>query len=348
MGIFNRLKKALSGHSENDFPSDYVDDDGKFYVLTEPRNFTRSSVKGLFRSYKLADGFCTTWRHFIVARSWNGELRYRIDGFGRSIAVSPDMSKIVSSNDSQELAIFDSKTGKLVHSAISDEYLGDFLWTKNGHIISTDSVSIFVMDTELKLLKIIKRGNDCDFRFISGICADPNSESHIVVLDANEGKLFRIDFTTGEIVSSVKCIGGNELFYSEVHKTYWISSSYRVCTFDSNLNERMDLSYSIKKGVKHQGSEEDSYDLWTPLPVLSPNGSYFLVNDQSALLKLISALEDNKCFRTFNRDLLDFVYAILWEDDDHFVALLDDYRTVRLNIRGTNYLFDEKDSERAY
>jgi len=95
--------------------------------------------------------------------------------------------------------------------------------------------------------------------------------------------------------------------------------------------------------VRFVGQSEHSYTAWTPLPVQSPNGDLFLVNDKSGLLHLVSARRDSTCYKVFNWDLVDYAYAMIWEDDDNFVVILDNYKVIKVNTRGMEPIFEQSD-----
>lgn len=345
MGFFKRLKSNFLDIVEAEFPEDYVDDGKAYHIIPEPHDFTYSSVKGDFRLARLANGFCSSWKKFIVSRDWDGNLLYTINGYGRSVAVSPDKTKIVTSSQHKEIAVFDAKTGELIDSGKTDIYVSDLVWTKNDFIIGSNSDEILVLDTACSLVRSIKQSDGSDFDFIAGICLHGQNENHIAVIESNGNRVSIIDFQTEEIVKTKELRNSDELFYSEENQKYWIPFERKnyIMTLDEDLEELNKLYYEGKKGVKHSGQDEDdlSCTAWTTLPALSPDGRRFLVNDRSGLLMLISAHSDDECYRTFTRDIIDYAYAMIWQDNDHFVALLDNYRTVKVNIRGKEMLFNK-------
>lgn len=347
MSFFKRFKSNFLDIVEKEFPEDYVDDGQEYHIIPEPYDFTYSSVKGDFRLARLSSGFCASWKEFMISRDWDGNVLYTIEGYGRSVAVSPDETKIVASNDHNDIAIFDAKTGERITEAVTTAYISDLVWTKNDFIIGTNSDEIFVMNTALDRVKTIKQLDGNDFDYISGICLHRENENYIAVLEANGKRVSILNFQTEEVVKTKELRSSGELFYSEENQKYWIPFEHKnfILTLDEDLEEIKRLYYEGKSGVKHSGQDEDDYSCtaWTTLPVLSPNGRRFLVNDRSGLLHLISAHMDDECYRIFNRNLIDYAYAMIWQDDDHFVALLDNYKVVKVNIRGLEPIFTKRD-----
>ncbi|WP_420570849.1 hypothetical protein [Kordia sp.] len=348
MSFFKRLKSSFLDIVEEEFPEDYVDDGKEYHIIPEPYDFTYSSVKGDFRLARLSNGFCASWKNFIISRDWDGNKLYTIRNYGRSVAISPDKTKLVTSSQNKGIAIFDAKTGDLIDSGNTEDFVSDLVWTKNNFIVGTNSDAIFVLDTECNPVRTIKQKDGSDFDFISGITLHAENESYITVLESNGNRISIINFETEEIVKTKELRNSGELFYSEAHQKFWIPYERKefVLTLDEDLEEVKRLYYTGKKGVKHSGQDENDYSCtaWATLPALSPNGRRFLVNDRSGLLMLISAHSDDECYRTFTRDVIDYAYAMLWQDDDHFIALLDNHRVVKVNIRGKEHIFHRTDS----
>lgn len=347
MSFFNRLKNIISDITEDEFPKDYVDDGNEYHLISEPHDFTYSSVKGDFRLDRLANGFCASWKKFIVSRDWAGNALYTIDGFGRSVAVSPDKTKIVSTSDDKEIAIFNAQNGNMIASANTDYYISHLVWTKNGYIVGSNADKIFIFDLDCTLIKTIDQLNGNDFEFLSGVCLHRKNDDYITVLESNGDRVSIINFKTGETVKTKEVQNSGELFYSEENQIFWIPFEHRnfVLTLNEELNEIKRHYYNGKSGVKSSRQANDhSCTAWATIPALSPNGKRFLVNDRSGLLHLISANSEELTYRTFNRNLIDYAYAMIWEDDNHFVALLDNYRVVKANIRGTEPLFLKRDN----
>ncbi len=108
--------------------------------------------------------------------------------------------------------------------------------------------------------------------------------------------------------------------------------------------ERKGLPFKGKHGVRfaNQSPNDISYHRWISLPSLNPSRQFFLVNDNSGLLWLIDAHTGDQR-RVFSRYYLNYVYATLWLDDEHFIALLEDGYVLKMNIRGKEPLFKQQD-----
>ncbi|WMX14049.1 hypothetical protein [Aureispira sp. CCB-E] len=331
------------------YPNDYVDDGEEYHVIPEEYKFTYSSVKGDFRLHRLNNGFCASWKTFIVARDWDGNQLYRINGYGRSVALSPDKTKLAASSKNKSIAIFDAATGEMIGEPVyGDAYLSDLLWTNNGHILANNSDKIFVMNEQGELEYSFGKPEGGDFDFIDGLCLSRYDNEHVIIAESNSKRLSKLNFKTKEIIHEVvHRFQMSEVFSNPKNNEYWIvkdtNGKIKIHRFDAHLEHDYTVDFQGKRGVRFVGQAEHSCTAWTPLPALSPDGTQFLVNDQSGLLYLMSARRDSKCHRIFNRDLVDYAYAMIWEDDDNFVAILDNYRVIKVNTRGTEPLFTQSD-----
>lgn len=348
MSFFTRFKNNFKDIAESEFPKDYIDDGNDYHFIPEAYEFTYSSVKGDFRLVRLANGFCASWKKFMVCRDWDGNVLYTISGYGRSVAVSPDKTKIVASNDDKEIAIFDAKDGTLIASATTTTFISDLVWAKNDYIVGANFEEIFIFDSNCSYIKSIDQVNGKQFEFISGLCLHRKNDNYITLLESNGDRISTINFITGETIKIKEEFNNYDgLFYSEENQVYWIPFENQnfVLTLNEDLEEINKHHYDGKKGVKVIGDSKSNHSCtaWATLPELSPDGRRFLVNDRSGLLSLISANSEDWCYRTFNRNLIDYAYAMIWEDNNHFVALLDNYRVIKVNIRGTEPLFLKRD-----
>ncbi|MFK7747714.1 MAG: hypothetical protein AB8B65_04950 [Kordia sp.] len=81
------------------------------------------------------------------------------------------------------------------------------------------------------------------------------------------------------------------------------------------------------------------------LAILETNENHISIIDFQSEEIITREIQNNgeECYRTFTRNLIDYAYAMIWEDDNHFVALLDNYRVVKVNIRGTEPIFSKRD-----
>lgn len=338
-----------SSNQAEAFPNDYIEDGEEYHVIPEEYKFTYSSYVGDFRLHRLNNGFCASWKTFIVARDWDGKELYRIDGYGRSVALSPDRTKLVASSNNKSIAIFDAATGEMIGEPVSsDVYLSDLLWTNNGHIVANNSNKIFVMDESGALEYSFGKPEGGDFDFISGLCLSRYDKDHIIFAESNSKRLSKVNFKTKEIIHEVEHrFQMSEVFSNPKNNEYWIvkqlNRSVKIHLFDAELEHRTTIEHEGKRGVRFVGQAEHSCTAWATLPALSPDETKFLMNDQSGLLYLISAGRDNACYRIFNRDLVDYAYAMIWEDDHNFVVILDNYKVIKVNTRGTEPIFAESD-----
>jgi len=205
-----------------DYPNNYVDDGEEYHVIPEAYDFTYSSVKGDFRLHRLNNGFCASWKTFIVARDWDGNEFYRINGYGRSVVLSPDKTKLTASSKNKSIAIFDAITGEMIGAPVyGDAYLSDLVWTNNGHIIAADSSKIFVMNESGELEYSFGKPEGGDFDFIDGLCLYPYDGEHIVIAESNSERLSKINFKTKEIIHEVEHeFRMSEVFSSSNNKEY--------------------------------------------------------------------------------------------------------------------------------
>jgi WD40 repeat protein len=345
-------ESVLEEHANNqaeEYPNDYTDDGEEYHVIPEAYDFTYSSYTGDFRLHRLNNGFCASWKTFIVARDWDGNEMYRINGYGRSVILSPDKTKLAASSKNKSIAIFDAATGEMIGEPVYGEaYLSDLLWTKNGHIIANNSDKIFVMD-ELGVLQYsFGKPEGGDFDFISGLCLFRYDNDQIIIAEGNSKRLTKVNFKTKEIIHEVEHrFQMSEVFSNHKNNEFWIvkdtNGVIKIQLFDAELEHQTTIEHKGKRGVRFVGQTEHSCTAWASLPALSPDETKFLMNDQSGLLYLISAGRDNACYRIFNRDLVDYAYAMIWEDDNNFVVILDNYKVIKVNTRGMEPIFTQSD-----
>lgn len=330
-------------------PIDCVDDGMPYHVLPEKRVFMTNSVKGDFRLYAMPTGFCANWYNKIVARSTDGTVRWKLEGWGRCMAICPGATKFAAVQG-QTLCIFNAATGTALQEPIELDFFLDFLiWKDNHRIIGTDSENIYVFTDTGKLVNIVDNAIEKG-GFIGGLCPDQRYNNRVTILDVNHHKLKKIDTSRNKVISELYADYAEQLFCSQ--DAHWIWTTVIDGTTleeikilnNRNLREKYGFSTEGKKGVRFatQQFNDQSFHSWVALPDRSPDGQFFLVNDNSGQLRLIDA-QIGSLRRIFSRELLDFVHAVLWLDDEHFVVMLEGGLIAKMSIHKKELIFKHKD-----
>lgn len=347
--LYKRIKDFFAVVFAEDIRNDYMDDGRPYHILSAERDFLQTSVKGDFRLHRLQNSFCALWRDQLVARSDDGTLRWRLEGWGRCMAVSPEKTQFVTVKG-QQIGVFNAATGNPTSPPSDlDHYLDYLIWANNKRIIGAAGKWILVFDEDAKLLY----KTDClleENGFISGCCADPAEPHVITLLDFNNQQIRKINLENEELIKMLPTDFAEQLFSSEDNRWIWTTvvngtKLEEIQIYENKkLRERKGLPFKGKYGVRfaNQSPDDISYHRWISLPSLCPNLQYFLVNDNSGLLWLIDAHTGDKR-RIFSRYYLNYVYDTLWLDDEHFIALLEDGFVVKMNIRGKKAIFKHQD-----
>lgn len=349
MQWYKKIKNFLTLLFEPDIVNDFVDDSKPYYVLAEERSFMQSSVKGDFRLYPLSDGFCACWRDCLVARNTEGLLLWKIEGWGRALAVHPE-GVIFAAVQEQSICLFNAATGNALREPVQiGVYLDFLIWIDKNRMVGSDGTILYLFNSNAEIIDVIEGAIDAQ-GFIGGISADIHNPEQLTVLDVNEHQLKKIDLKQRRVIKEKDVEYAEQLLCNPQHSWIWTTvvngtTLEEIRVYEGrSLRERFGLIFNGKKGIRfaNQGPNDMSFHSIVSLPALSPLRQHFLINDNSGLLWLIDARTGDKR-RVFRRNLLDYVYAVLWLDAEHFVAMLEGGYVAKMSVRGTELLFKEQD-----
>ena len=297
-----------------------------YHVLPERRHFRNSSVKGDFRVLPCAGGFVTTWKTEISVRNEDGSPRCRIPGWGKSMTVSPDGTRLLASNAHKGLAFFDLTTGEMVGEALSPgDWIFDTLWLADGTVVASSSDKLFIYNEAGELLRTIE---DLDGSFYaSGLAAAPTG---FFVSDGNGSRILQVD-AEGTVLSTIKIQSPSALFAGNGVLTVECHDS--IALVDPASGAVKSVPLPGKGGVRYAGQEQHSSSHFKAMPHASPDGQSVLVQDGSGALWQLGAAKGAP-MRVFTRDVADFVEDTAWVDDQHFLAVLNSGIVKKISLGG--------------
>jgi WD40 repeat protein len=346
-----KLKNFFALLLEPDIVNDFIDDGEDFYTINTEKIFTECSVKGDFRLHLIKDGFIACWRDFLVCRDHEGQVLWKLEGWGRSMAVNSDQSKFVAVS-AKRFCVFDTKTGMAISETVKTNSFVDFVvWIDKDRFITTDSKKLYLYDSACNELEVFE-GAISDDGFIGGVVPDLFNSDLVFILDVNNQKVKIIDLRQRRVIKEKTAGHAEQIIYDPNNSWVWLTIVNGTKLEEVKIYERKNLiecyafSFDGKSGVRfaNQMPKDMSFHSFVSLPSLSPNRRYFLVNDNSGLLWLLDARTGDKR-RVFKRNLLDYVFSTVWLDDEYFIAMLEDGYVAKMSIRGTKLIFKKSDFE---
>jgi hypothetical protein len=321
-----------------DIDSAAGEDLSSHYVLPERRYFRHSSVHGDFRVLLCDGGFVTTWKTEISVRNADGSQRCRIPGWGKSMAVSPDGKRLVASDASKRVAMFDLSNGEMIGDAIHPgDWIFDVLWLPGGVVLAAASDCIHVYDESGEEKASIRQIDGADF-YCGGLAASPRG---FYMTDSNGRRVVECD-TSGSVLAKSEVRSPSAIFVGTSGKIS-VECHERVAVLDGALSSVKRWELPGKKGTRFAGQDQGSYTHWKAMPKLSPDGETLLVQDGSGQLWQCNA-DSGEGVRVFARDVVDFVEDTEWVDAQHFLAVLNDGTVKKIGLDGS-VKFAQKDME---
>jgi hypothetical protein len=349
MSLVKKIKDFFSMILEQEIINDFIDDENPYYILATERTFMKCSVNGDYRLYALPKGFCASWSDRIIARDKDGQLLWKIEGWGRALAVHPEWSIIAAVKD-KTIGLFNSDTGTIIREPlVLDVFIDALVWVDNHTLVGTDGKKIYVFNASAELIDVLDLMAEED-GFIAALAPDHKNPNGLIFLDINHKLLKKIDLKTRQLLKEVELEYCDQLFFDSQSNWIWTTvvngtTLEEVIVLDSkNLEEHYGLIFNGKEGVRFadQSPNDLSYHSFVSIPSLSPLRQYFLVNDNSGLLWLINARTGDRR-RVFKRNVLEFVYATHWLDEEYFVAMLEGGYVAKMSIRGLKTVFKVSD-----
>jgi hypothetical protein len=192
------------------------------YRIIPGAEFRHSSVRGDFRVYRTAAGIVASWRTELSARSLDGKPLWRKADQGRAVGVSPDGTRIVSTNQAGLLVILDATTGDRIGEPVQLGGTGDpkrtgvwisaFAWMPDGkHILAVDARRVYLLDWTGALVKELPVAckDECFFSAAIGVTSD-----EALLADtpgSSRSRLLRIKITDGSAIAAADYYANNPI-----------------------------------------------------------------------------------------------------------------------------------------
>ena len=322
------------------------------YRTLPPQRFRHSSVRGDFRIYRTASGIVVSWKTLLSARSLDGKPMWKKEDQGRAVAVSADGTRIVTNNNAGELLVLDAKTGAPVGPATqlggrgdpkrSGVWVSAFAWSPDGkHILALDSTHAYLLggDGAVQRELPIKCKESC---FFTAAVALSNDDA-LVVNSPGTGssELLKIKLADGAAVASADYMG-HDLDLAADHTRFVTDSMNELAVFDAALQPKWTAPLPGLRGVKLTGASEGSSIEWKPVPKLSPDGKYIVVNDAAGALWLVDA-KDGKPVFAYPSTLIQFVEDVMWLDAGTLIAIDNPGHVTRISGTPARVVWSELD-----
>jgi hypothetical protein len=145
-------------HSPDEDVRAEATDDNNFFVAPADAHFSiPSPSRPDFRILPLDHGhFATSWKELLVGHDPEGVETWRIPGWGRVVATSPDQSLLVATcGKVRQWAIFEAVAGEMVGNPVDhSEWLYSLAWLSSSRFIAASSMSsLFLFSVDGRLLK---------------------------------------------------------------------------------------------------------------------------------------------------------------------------------------------------
>lgn len=315
------------------------EDHNAYHVLPVERHFRHSSVKGDFTLHPVAGGFVASWRDLLSARGIDGQPLWRVEGFGRAVAVNSDGTRLIASSEGQnQLAIFDAASGALLHGPLStgSAYLDTFAWLADGSgIVASDASSLLILDLEGNPRHSIDRvedgRDDPSEMYISSLA--PLQGSNFIAADSNADTLLVFDAASRQLVQTASTLSPNEVLPSADGQTLVVDSDDEITLYDQQLDERASFAIPGKQGVRYAGQQEHACTAFKVKPHLSPGGARLALNDKAGALWLLDGAS-GALLQRISREVIEFIEDLIWVDEQRVIALTNDGRVCCLGLDG--------------
>lgn len=323
--------------------SDYGDN-ANFHVLPQPRSYNRNTVGALFRLHPLPGGFVTTWRGFSMARNLDGSPRWRLDGYGKYLAVSPRGDLVaVTGEGSGSVVVVDAQTGvaRLVTERLA-KYLWHVAWTADGErLLVIGDEEVIVVDGRGAVVRRLREFPGGDRPVLTGLVRMP--DGLFVISHPNARLLLVVDEVRG-VVRTVEEKGADNLFLGASGTSLWIGATHGVyASALPSLEPTSWFKMPGKLGVRAVGQRDEfSYVQFQPIPRAAADDKVVLVNDRTGQLWLMGA--KGTPYHRWPREVLDAVEDTMWTSDDTFIVATNDRRLRKMSFYSYQPEFDVVDS----
>lgn len=313
------------------------------FIIPEEVDFLHSSVRGELRMFAFSSGFVISWNDQISVRDKNGYLLWKLDGPGRTIAVSPDGSKMVTSwHHDHLLSFIDMKTGEILGEKPTDDYVDYLVWLddNSGIVAASGENTIKLLDTSGNLVKNITQKK---IEFIGSMIQVPG-EHKLYVLDSNGDKICIVDSDKGKLLKKAETYATDEVFLSPDKS--WLGliggSDFEIIKA-SNLARIFESSMPGYYGVQHSRQTDGSCRAWEAKLRIHQDNNRFVINCKDGQLRLFEL--QSKTYKDIPRDIINFVEDTLWIDENTLAVIDSLGYFYLLNTDTMKVTLKEKDYE---
>ncbi len=303
------------------------EDLGRYHVLEQEGSYRNSSVKSDFRILRLPDGFVVTWKDELSCRGFDGVQRWRLPGWGRSFALSPDGTQILASNQQKEIAIFNAADGVMVRgpSQLSG-WPGDMAWLQgDALVIDSGSGTSMLQPTFFPIG--VGFGGD---QYIGGIARSTDKRYFISYPNSNVVRWSEVPHGDH---GQLQLNSPGDLFLSQDGTILVVRAGEEFhLVRAADLKKERTITVPGLKGVRYLGQAEHSSTHFGEMPRISDDNQTILCQDGSGQLWHIKANGDP--LFVWPRAIVDAVEDTCWISPTEFIALTNDGRVMRLGVGG--------------
>lgn len=313
-----------------------AEDITQYRVTTTQIHYRHSSVKSDYRILRLPDGFVVTWKDQLSARNLDGSQRWRVSGWGRSFALSPDGSKLLVSNNSKELGILDAATGELVRGPMDlGKWPGDLAWLPGDALVVGSDEGVKTLQPDFFPIGLSFGGD----QYVGGVAPSTDKRYFVSYPNSNvlkwsevpTGDHGRIELNSpGDILPSADggmlAVRGHDTFHLVDGRTFKLVRSIPVPGL---------------KGTRYLGQEEHNHTHFGAMPRIADDNDRVLCQDGSGQLWLLNKGGD--ATYVWPREVIDAVEDTCWIGPDEFIALTNDGKVMRLSAKGGGAVWVQQD-----
>lgn len=324
-------------------------DNANFHVTPHAQPYNRNTVGALFRMHPLPDGFVTTWRSFCVARNRDGSLRWRLEGWGKYLAVSPNGRLLAITREGKPtLAIVDAGTGAIrLETEPLARYLWQPTWTADGErIVVIGDEELIVLDRSGVVLRRINEfPGDVPHPVLASLLTMPDGR---LLISHPNAKLLLVYDEINDSLTAVEEKYANNLFLAPSGKFVWSGATGGAYSSAvPSLEPAGWFRMPGKLGIRAADQADDfSYIQFQPIPRPSDDDKLVLINDRTGQLWLVSAGKGT-AYHRWPREVVDAVEDTLWVAGDAFLVASNDYRIRKLSFYSERPEFEVSDRPRS-
>ena len=308
----------------------------RFHVLPTERAFRHSSVRGDFRMTRMPDGFLTHWKTQLSCRNADGSLRWKVPGWGRTSACSPDGTRVAVSDRNKRMAFVDAGSGELGSPVQMPTWIDDIVFLPDGTVVCGSSEQLFVLDSHGRLVKTISELGYGSM-FLASVIAGPGRV--VFCADPNANRVTAVDLDAG-VVGHTELRSPHTLYASGAGELVMVDLGDSIEVLDAHLRPRASWTIPGQEGVRYVGQAKHSHTRWKCHPRVSPNLQQTLLNDRSGQLWLLDTMSGQPV-RQFERDVLDYVEDQVFWDEARFFAITNDGKVRGVGVDGTVWFEDQ-------